>query len=98
MEKPMPTDETPTLFDPAAIYEEYDRRCGAPPNAPHVGHTCRECDNRQRWQADHANTIQQYCGVRHSRRTRNGLLKIKCNQPACCLFKNDSTNEDSRTN
>lgn len=34
----MKESETPTLFDhdTAAIYEEYDKRCGAPTNAPHV--------------------------------------------------------------
>lgn len=90
---------TPTLFnDTAAIYDEYDRTFGIPENAAHDGHTCRECDNRQRWQADHANTIQQYCAVRRSKRTRNGLLKIKCNQAACCLFKNTTNNEKDRTN
>lgn len=93
----MKESETPTLFDhdPAAIYEEYDKRCGAPANAPHVDHTCRECANRQRWQADHANTIQQYCGVRRSNRTRNGLLKIKCNQAACCLFQAEEKTKEN---
>lgn len=92
--------DTPTLFDhdPAAIYEEYDSTFGAPANAPHIGHTCRECANRQRWQFDHSNTVQQYCGVRRSKRTHNGLLKIKCTQAACCLFKNDKDNEADRTN
>lgn len=88
--------DTLTLFNPS-IYDEYDKRFGTPANAPHVGHTCRECANRQRWQADHSNTVQQYCAARRSRRTRNGLLKIKCNQAACCLFKPDAENETNRT-
>lgn len=94
-------NDTPTLFDhdPAAIYEQYDKTFGVPANAPHDGHTCRECGNRQRWELnEHSNKIGQYCAVRKSKRTFNGLLKIKCNQAACCLFKNTTNNEKDRTN
>ena len=89
--------DTPTLFDhdPAAIYDQYDKTFGTPQNAPHVGHTCRECGHRQRWLTnDHATRVTQYCTERKSRRTSNGLLKIKCNQAACCLFVKDTTQDE----
>lgn len=47
-------------------------------------HTCRQCANRQRWQR--GGSIIQYCGVRKSNRTNNGLLKIKVTDPACLAF------------
>jgi len=37
--------------------------------------------NRQRHQK--GGSIIQYCGVRRSNRTENGLLKIKAKNPAC---------------
>jgi hypothetical protein len=45
------------------------------------GKTCRTCMHRQRWQCD--SKVIQYCGVRKSNRTDNGLLKIKCKNEAC---------------
>lgn len=47
--------------------------------------TCRNCEHRQRHQM--GLSIIQYCGVRSSNRTDNGLLKIKCKTPACSRFK-----------
>ena len=47
--------------------------------------TCRTCANRQRWHCD--GSIIQYCGVRKSNRTFNGLLKIKVTNEACELYK-----------
>lgn len=47
--------------------------------------TCRHCENRQRHQC--GGSIIQYCGVRKSNRTYNGLLKIKVTDKACLLFK-----------
>ena len=47
--------------------------------------TCRTCKNRQRWECGQM-TIQ-YCGVRKSNRTYNGLLKIKVTNPACEAYK-----------
>lgn len=47
--------------------------------------TCNNCINRQRWQF--GGSIIQYCGVRKSNLTRNGLLKIKCKDKACIVFK-----------
>jgi hypothetical protein len=47
--------------------------------------TCNTCENRQRWQC--GERIIQYCGVRKSNRTENGLLKIKCKDPACDFYK-----------
>jgi len=49
-----------------------------------VKNTCRNCENRQRWECN--SKVFQYCGVRKSNRTNNGLLKIKCKDNACSLF------------
>lgn len=49
---------------------------------------CRSCVNRQRW--TFGNTVIQYCGVRKSNRTENGLLKIKVTMPACEAYKKES--------
>lgn len=47
--------------------------------------TCRDCEHRQRWECN--SKVIQYCGVRKSNRTDNGLLKIKCKTKECVLFK-----------
>lgn len=47
--------------------------------------TCKDCQHRERW--DYSGKIFQYCGIRKSRRTSNGLLKIKCKNIACEGFK-----------
>lgn len=47
--------------------------------------TCNACQHRQRWQCN--SKVFQYCGVRKSNRTENGLLKIKCKDAACPLYK-----------
>lgn len=49
--------------------------------------TCKSCKHRQRWQC--GSKIIQYCGVRKSNRTENGLLKIKCNLKSCALYETD---------
>lgn len=46
--------------------------------------TCRTCAHRQRWAC--GGSIIQYCAVRPSNRTRNGLLKIKVTNPACAAY------------
>lgn len=46
---------------------------------------CRTCEHRQRWQC--GGKIIQYCGVRKSNRTDNGLLKIKVTMPSCISYK-----------
>ena len=43
--------------------------------------TCRTCAHRQRY--EYGGSIFQYCGERKSKRTNNGLLKIKVTNPAC---------------
>lgn len=48
------------------------------------GKNCKDCENRQRWQCN--SKVIQYCGVRKSNRTNNGLLKIKTTDKACELF------------
>jgi len=47
--------------------------------------TCKDCVHRQRWQCN--SKVIQYCGIRKSNRTNNGLLKIKCKDKSCNLFK-----------
>lgn len=50
-----------------------------------VENTCKDCVHRERWQC--GGSIFQYCSVRTSNRTDNGLLKIKCKTEACSQFK-----------
>ena len=52
-----------------------------------ITETCRSCTNRERWQCGWS--IIQYCGVRKSNRTDNGLLKIKVTNEACYAYKKD---------
>jgi len=49
--------------------------------------TCKTCKHRQRWRNDWSEKVGQYCGTRRSGRTRNGLLKIKCKNPACGFYQ-----------
>lgn len=49
--------------------------------------TCRYCEHRQRHQC--GGSIIQYCGIRKSKRTYNGLLKIKVTDKACILFQKE---------
>ena len=53
---------------------------------PNANKTCRTCTHRQRWCLGPVR-VGQYCGVRSSGRTSNGLLKIKVTNPACGLYK-----------
>lgn len=48
---------------------------------------CRTCKNRQPWEC--GTRVTQYCGIRKSNRTYNGLLKIKVTNPACMAYKED---------
>ena len=68
------TEVQPTLF----ILPDAKPLLGA-------GFTCNSCEHRQRWQCN--SKVFQYCGVRKSNRTENGLLKIKCKDAACPLYK-----------
>lgn len=46
--------------------------------------TCRQCGNSFR-----CHTLAEpgwFCKVRKSEKTKNGLLRVKTNQPACILF------------
>ena len=47
--------------------------------------TCFTYEHRQRW--DFNSRHIQYCAVRKSNRTDNGLLKIKCKNIACGKYK-----------
>jgi hypothetical protein len=49
--------------------------------------TCLTCKHRERWQM--GGSVIQYCGARSSRRTSNGLLKIKCKTPACKIYEHE---------
>ena len=55
---------------------------------------CRTCKHRERWQC--GGTWIQYCGVRKSKRTKNGLLKIKVTLPACALYKEEIKNPKNK--
>jgi hypothetical protein len=46
---------------------------------------CGECAHIQRWRC--GNSFFHYCGARHSNRTDNGLLKVKCKPSACGRFE-----------
>lgn len=46
---------------------------------------CRTCAHREPWEAG-GRTVQ-YCGIRKSKRTDNGLLRIKVTNPACAAYK-----------
>lgn len=46
---------------------------------------CRTCAHRQPWEC--GQRTNQYCGIRKSNRTNNGLLKIKVTNPACEVYK-----------
>lgn len=55
------------------------------PKKDEITETCKTCKHRQRWQCN--SKVFQYCGVRKSNRTDNGLLKIKCKDKACLLHE-----------
>lgn len=73
--------EQPQMFDlePAATEQpalfEYET-----PKAK-----CKTCQHIQGWQCN--SKVFFYCGIRHSNRTENRLLKIKANMPACPKYK-----------
>lgn len=48
---------------------------------------CKECIYAQRWGYDKSPKIFWYCSAIKSKRTSNGLLKIKANQIACDKFQ-----------
>ena len=53
--------------------------------SPNEWLTCKSCKHRQIWECN--SKIFQYCGVRKSNRTYNGLLKIKCKDHACGSYE-----------
>jgi beta-lactamase superfamily II metal-dependent hydrolase len=54
-------------------------------NSKENKNTCKDCKHRERWQCN--SKVFQYCKVRKSKRTQNGLLKIKCKDKSCLMFK-----------
>ena len=52
---------------------------------PNADKTCRSCKFRERHQMG-LSTIQ-YCGIRPSNRTENGLLKIRAKDRACPKYE-----------
>lgn len=48
---------------------------------------CNTCKYSERWQC--GGSIIWYCGARKSKRTDNGLLKIKARQSACDNYKEE---------
>ncbi len=59
----------------------------APVEKPKRTETCGTCKYRQSYEYDSSGIIHQYCKVRKSNRTINGLLKIKCKNEACLMYK-----------
>ncbi|MFT7155267.1 MAG: hypothetical protein ACI8Q1_000268 [Parvicella sp.] len=57
------------------------------------GKTCRMCIHRQPWEA--GSKVIQYCGLRKSNRTQNGLLKIRAKDAACASFKGEEKEQGS---
>lgn len=47
--------------------------------------TCKTCVHIQRWAC--GGSFFFYCGARKSKRTYNKLLKVKCKNEACKLYK-----------
>ena len=47
--------------------------------------TCLTCSHRERHEC--GMSIIQYCGIRKSNRTKNGLLIIRCKDAACAAYK-----------
>jgi hypothetical protein len=47
---------------------------------------CKDCKHIQKWQ--YGGSLFFYCNKIKSRRTNNGLRKVKCKTPACWLFEN----------
>lgn len=45
---------------------------------------CGKCKHIERHQC--CSKIIFYCGIRKSKRTSNGLLKVKCKTTACAFF------------
>lgn len=62
------------------------------PQPKHPDKFCRTCKHRERWEC--GGSIIQYCGVRHSNRTFNKLLKIKVTNPACDAYEEDDENTE----
>lgn len=54
---------------------------------PKIEHFCRTCVHRQPWES--SDKVYYYCSARKSKRTINGLLKIKLSNPSCVLYKED---------
>lgn len=64
------------------------------PDEKKAGLTCNTCKHRERHECN--SKVFQYCGVRKSNRTDNGLLKIKCKTPACPLYQPLTPTHDQR--
>jgi hypothetical protein len=57
--------------------------------APARREKCGQCEHIQRWRNENVSESHQinfYCGIRKSRRTENGLQKVKCKNTACDFF------------
>jgi hypothetical protein len=49
---------------------------------------CGQCARIQKW--ERGSQFFFYCGIKKSGRTANGLLKVKCGNPACGLFEKNN--------
>lgn len=68
------------LFDMEAFTEQRIRDIMA-------NRTCRQCANRQTWQAQPTMPRHQICTARRSGRTQCGYARCRVDQPACILFE-----------
>ena len=50
--------------------------------------TCRHCKHRLRW--SYGGSVIQYCEMWESKRTSNGLRKIKVTNPACVFYEEEN--------
>lgn len=61
-------------------------KTGIKPELP----TCGNCKHRQRWELnDHSTKVVQSCALQKSRRTGNGLKRIKVTNPSCHLYEKE---------
>ena len=59
-----------------------------PITKPRNPNKCGTCAHIQRWECGGRHFF--YCGARKSKRTDNGLLKVKCKNEACELYKQEN--------
>jgi hypothetical protein len=75
---------------PSELFDESELSVCSPPALPARKERCGQCAHIQRWRNEHvspSHAVNFYCGITHSNRTDNKLLKVKCKTPACDNFE-----------